>query len=298
MVAAISSPAWRSLGALKYVVVPPRLALIAAPLTARTTRPLTSAQALAVPGVAAVVDGAMFDTCGGPRQRGETQAAFYRRVGCARPNWRALDRARGVDFPSTRPTEGVTLSISAAGVVTAAGGATTAPDAQVAFQLYPPLVRRGRAVDGINGGPNAETNWRAGVGVTAAGQIILAVGRMSMADLAAALVRAGAVEAGYTDGGGSGRVVTADGRREGSTENRPVAMWIAAVAPDAPAAPVAPPPPPAGAAPPTDAVVAREPDMVITPEEAAGPAGAVAKAVGVVAALAAGAVAVKKWRAR
>jgi hypothetical protein len=67
--------------------------------------------------------------------------------------------------------------------------------------------------------------WRAGLAAMADGSMALAVMQSSMDDFARALQGAGAVQAGYTDGGGSAALVTPDGVA-GSSEGRRVATWL------------------------------------------------------------------------
>ena len=232
--------AWRTSGTLRYVVVPPRLGIVATPRAGApgTFVPMTAAQARALlPAAAVVLDGPMFSVCGpdGARRPGESEVARYARVGCGSPDYRVMDTARGIDAPGRYPSRGVTFSL-AGGRAYALNGNALAVGAEVAVQTYPPLVRNGRIV-ATNVGPNAERNWRVGIGVVASGDLIFAVGQADMVAFATAMRSAGARDAGYTDGGGSARGELSNGARVGSSENRRVPIWIAALG-----APETPPP--------------------------------------------------------
>lgn len=213
---------------VRYVIVPPSLRAVATRRPDGDFRMLTAAQAAPLtPGYIALLDSSMFRAVGA-QNRGESDTTYYRRVDRGMTNYRLVDRANGIDVPSRRPRDGMTLSIKLDGSVSVQSGDAIANDTAFAVQLYPPLVRGGRVV-ASNVGPNAQTNWRAGLGVLRSGNLVFAIGRKSMVDFARAMLAAGAVDAGYTDGGGSGLVQIAGGDRYGSTEDRPVPVWLAAM---------------------------------------------------------------------
>jgi len=262
---------WQTQDGVRVVVVPPRLAAAVVRRPDGDFRMLTAAQAAPLaPGHVALIDGSMFRAIGAQRS-GESDTAYYRRVDRGMTNFRLVDRAAGIDVASRRARGGGTIWVKPPGGVSVQSGDAVAADAAFAVQLYPPLVRNG-AVVASNVGSNAQTNWRAGIGVMGDGRLVFAVGRKSMTDFARAMLVAGARDAGYTDGGGSGLVQLANGSRYGSSENRPVPVWIAAMPLAAGAAPA---PQPGGSAPVTQ-----------TTPNAASAAGATSTVVKVGAALA------------
>lgn len=222
MVAANAAMRFGSRDGVKYVVVPPDLAVVARPVPSRPNgqvTPLTAAEARARrPGAAAVIDGPMFEKCAG-------EPDSYARYQCAQLDYRLLDRAAGIDVPGRYPTRGMTLSI-VDGRPVVLDGSNTPPGAGFAVQLYPPLVRGSRNV--ATAALNRSQVYRAGIGVLPDGSIVLAEGSMSMYQFAETLRALGVVDAGYTDGGGSARIELQDGERAGSSENRRVASFIAA----------------------------------------------------------------------
>lgn len=233
---------FRTVGALRYIIVPPRLTVVARPLAGgRSFTPMTGSQARElVPEALAVVDGPMFSVCGpdAARRPGESEVARYARASCGSPDYRVFDHAAGIDVPSHNPRAGLTVSLVGRRVVVNDDD-VVAPGADVAIQLRPGLVRNGQIV-ATNAGPNAERNWRVGIGVLGDGNLVFAISQSAMVAFAIALQGIGVTDAGYTDGGGSGRIELKNGARAGSSENRRVPIWIAAM-PDPSAAPVPPP---------------------------------------------------------
>lgn len=231
MVAA-ASVRWEMVNGVRVATVAPHLALVARAVVGGQGRfvPMTAAEARGiVADELVVIDGPMFAACPGQEQRdGESSDAYYRRLACARPLYALLDRASGIDVPTSYPTRGATISITSDGRVAVADGATIAPGATFAMQGYPALLRRSANVANNAAGTNGQQNWRAGIGVTADGNIVFAVGRKDMEAFAAAMRAAGCVDAVYTDGGGSGRQES-DSVTYGSSENRRVPVWIAAL---------------------------------------------------------------------
>jgi hypothetical protein len=248
---------WQTQGRVRYLLVPPRLALIGAPLAGVAPQafgPKTMAQARdGAAGIAplALVDGPMFSVCGAENERraGETDAQRYRRYTCGRPDYRLLDTARGIDVAGRFPTRGATFSVMANGAVSVASGNVVAPGAAVAVQGYPPLVRDGVNV-ASNVGPNAERNWRVALCLAPDGNLAFAAGSEDMVSFGVDLRAAGFRQAVYLDGGGTARVLRVQsGAFIGSTEDRRAPLWIAAVA--LAGAPPAPTPGPSPAPAPT-----------------------------------------------
>jgi hypothetical protein len=193
--------------------------------------PARAGDALAATSAAAVLDGAMFDNCDDASKRRPTEAARYAASRCARPLYGLRDAAAGLDLASAYPARGATLGVDAAGVGFARPGWSAPAGARVAVQGYPALVLDGRNVADNAAGHNGDVDWRAGLALLGDGRMLFAVGRIDMEGLGAALVRAGARAAHYTDGGGSARLATADHDWTGSAEDRPVATWLLARAP-------------------------------------------------------------------
>lgn len=183
--------------------------------------PSHASEALAT-GAAAVVDGPMFAMCDSPA--GSTEAQKYAASQCAQSNFGVFD-ASGIDLPSFRPDEGITIG-SYGDAAFAVDGFVKPDGAVVAVQLYPPLVRNGANI-ASDVGSNATAEWRAGVALLGNGQVAFAAGAMSMTAFANALIESGATDAGYTDGGGSTRLAHG-GSFVGAAENRRVATWIVA----------------------------------------------------------------------
>lgn len=208
------------------------LGLYAKPLNADgSVAPLTAVEALADSGARAVLDGPMFELCG--PVAGATQVEQYQRATCAKLQYLHLDAGRGLSFAGAPSTlgRGRVLAVTAAGAplwLSAGDRADAARtlDLRVAVQLYPTMVAGGAAAPQSTAGSNGSAEWRAAIGVLDDGGLAFAVGAFSMADFAARLVRAGFVDAGYTDGGGSTRIELASGERFGAAENRRVASWI------------------------------------------------------------------------
>ena len=179
------------------------------------------------PDIMVAIDGPMFSVCSG-------QPDDYDRYQCGRVDYYLHDSQRGVHVSGRRDHDdnGVTFSLSPAGF-TAARGNAPAPGATVAIQCYPGLVEEGRvAVSQRTSGPDSQANGRVAMGLLRDGRLFFAYARMSMWNFANALVTAGAVWAGYTDGGGSSSLVQrlANGTLEGSDADDPrgrrVPSWL------------------------------------------------------------------------
>ena len=198
---------------------PSRLDVFAPSLGGNRSRPTTAQEALAS-GAVAVLDGPMFSRCDSAALSG-TDAERYAQSQCSRVEYALLGSE--VSVGSLYPSNGATFSI-------VEGRAVVLPDAQVAqgarvaVQTYPHIVRAGRNI--ANPEHDTDRTWRAALVLLDTKELAFAIMQASMHAFAAALVALGAVEAGYTDGGGSGRLETADGQRVGSSENRRVGSWL------------------------------------------------------------------------
>ena len=168
-------------------------------------------------GAMAALDGPMFTACDGS----EPPREGYARYQCGTVHYRHLDRAAGIDTPSLHPSRGLTISV-AGGQASAALGDQPAPSADVAVQLYPALVYQGEVQRTVA----TVYNHVAALAVMRDGRLAMAVGRsMSMPTLAQRLIEAGALYAGYTDGGGSAALITPT-QYAGSGEHRRVVTWL------------------------------------------------------------------------
>lgn len=190
------------------------------PAGAHQARPHTAAEALLRnPDALAALDGPMFEVTDRAHPR-------YRDYATGRLDYR-LYESEGIavdDDGGTRTDgRGITLSV-VGGVAQVLDGDCVALHARAAVQLYPTLIRHKAVVAGER--VNRDAVWRAGVAVLGDGSLAFAVMRASMRAFAQALLAKGAVDAGYTDGGGSARLQLASGRWWGSTENRRVLSWL------------------------------------------------------------------------
>jgi len=217
-----------TLGALTfYRFDPARLRIAATPRGAGFV-PQTAAQ-VAAAGYAAVLNGPMFSLCSGESARvaqdhpGCTGNCTYQYTQCESLDYAHVDAGAGIYAAGDNPGRGIVLAVVDGRGVASTGGVPSS--AAVAVQLYPALVAEGVAQNTSAGGSNLETVWRSALALMGDGTFALVVGRMTMAGFAGALRAAGAVAAGYTDGGGS-TALLAEGTRVGSSENRPVPSWL------------------------------------------------------------------------
>lgn len=193
------------------------LGVLKVPGSARMAVPQTALGALQQsPGALAVVDGPMFDICDG-------QPDAYASYQCGLLLYRYLDKSRGIDAPSQRTDRGVTISVMGDRAF-ALPRDQVVPGASVAVQLYPPLLLNGQVV--TNPDLNQTAEWRTGLVVLSDGRLAFVAGAMALDPFARALRAAGAVHGGYLDGGGSGKMVLADGTRIGASEDRRVPSWL------------------------------------------------------------------------
>lgn len=179
------------------------------------------------PEVEVAIDGPMFTICPG-------QPRNYDQYQCGTVSYRLYDAQRQTSVAGERSKDDVGLTFSLiGGRLIAARGNAPAPGATVAVQTYPGLVENGAiGVGNPETGPNAESNWRVAMGILRDGRAFFAHGRDSMFGFSTALRDAGAVWAGYTDGGGSASLVRRDqgGRLVGSDPDDPggrrVPSWV------------------------------------------------------------------------
>lgn len=193
---------------------PASLGILALPDPNGTVLPIAPGEVLHyAPNADAALDGPMFDTCGG---------ADYASAECDVPLFLQYDTQRNVSLPGQRPGVGVLIAVVNGAAM--ASRTIQVPDgASVAVQLYPALVDRGNPVS-----PSDSTaEQRAALALLDDGRLAFAIGAMSMPAFAQALIDAGAIYAGYTDGGGSTHLVTPD-RVRGASEQRRVASWLVA----------------------------------------------------------------------
>lgn len=203
---------------------PSRLGVFAPSLGTDRSRPSTAAEALGATGAEAVLDGPMFARCDPAGSLTGTDEEKYAQSQCSRVEYRLYSPVDQVDIATRYPSQGMTISV-VDGEAVVRSGAQVASGASVAVQLYPPLVREGRVV--TTSSLNTDRVTRAGLAVMRDGQLAFVLGNgMSMTDFATAIAAAGGVDAGYTDGGGSGRIQYANGEYHGSSRDRRVGSWL------------------------------------------------------------------------
>lgn len=185
--------------------------------------PIPADQVLEASGADAALDGTQWDNCPGNDFQGDS--VRNAQSTCAYPVFMAFDADSGVNAPSLRPGDGLTISV-AGGQASALPGAQAAPGATVAMQLFPGLVSAG-AVIADNSGSNANSMWRAALAIMSPTQLAFVVGTGTMVDFANAILQMGATDAGYTDGSYSAALATSGGV-SGPTPYRHVPLWLVA----------------------------------------------------------------------
>ncbi len=181
--------------------------------------PISPATILRDADALAALNGPMFDVCGGQSlPRGNAEYAVSR---CDVLEYRHQDGS--LQAPGVYPDRGMTFSVLGDGSVRVLHGDHAVQGAKVAIQTYPSLVQDGRSV--VASSSNTDIVWRSALVRLRDGRMAFAVMIATMSSFADALVDAGALDAGYTDGGGSTAAVTVDGRA-GSSEGRPVPSWL------------------------------------------------------------------------
>ena len=194
------------------------LSLYAETSSGNVATPHTSSEVMHATGAEAVLDGPMFNRCN-PNLGYDAQS-------CGHVLYKHFDLTSGVNIPSSYPNQGVTISVLRDGSTQAASGAAVPSGAVVAVQLYPELVANGAPVP-VRLQDSAS---RAALAIMRDGKLALVTSSpMTMPDFAQRLAEAGALYAGYTDGGGSTSLETQDGYT-GSSEHRRVLTWLLAKA--------------------------------------------------------------------
>jgi len=195
---------------------PSMLSLYVDSLGGSTAKPHRYTEALATTGADAVMDGPMFH-----------EPSSYSTYTSGQLHFRHFDLRTGVNVGSSYPSQGMTISVLPNGSVRVANGDSVDPEARVAIQLYPALVRDGHPVTVQPGTISA----RAALAVMADGRMAFVVSSpMLMTAFVRSLVTAGVMNAGYTDGGGSTSLADSAGTYAGSSEHRRVLSWLFAKA--------------------------------------------------------------------
>lgn len=219
----MSAPVARQIGGLKLVLMDPAGAGVVVPSSPQNAADMFAQHAE----VQAAIDGPMFGFC-------ENTTHSYASYSCGRVDYLLLDMWRNVSVggQSSYASRGVTFSV-VNGRMTAARGRSVARGASVAFQCYPGLVEDGSiAVRRKDSGPDTQRVGRVAVGLMRDGSMFFAYAATSMYEFAEMLRSAGALWAGYTDGGGSSSLVVrgSDGALYGSDSDDPrgrrVPSWI------------------------------------------------------------------------
>lgn len=169
-----------------------------------------------VPGAAAALPGPMFRIC-------DSSASGYADATCGDPSYLLRDTTRGIDEASEYPDRGGTFSVSQ-GVVHVARGASAVPCAPVAVQGYPTVVWDGQNEAPTRGEATSST-WRSALVLLQDGRLAFALARATFPEFGRWLVESGATHAIYTDGGGSGNIVSGGGL-VGSSEGRPLPSFL------------------------------------------------------------------------
>ena len=210
-------PEMRVVGTMRMLLLrPDQLGIITRPISADMVDPIELGELVQSYGteIYGGIDGPMFSPCGD---------AFSAQ--CARPDYGMIDTRRSVSMASQNPHDGMTISTFRTpfgGRAVATRGFAPALGATVAVQLYPSLVWNGEVQDVAE----SPLDTRAGLAIMQDGRLALVISQqMTMAEFADALVSAGAVYAGYTDGGSSTAMAEMTGTHGGE---RPVAVWLVA----------------------------------------------------------------------
>jgi hypothetical protein len=199
---------------------PSQLGLFALPLQGANVTPVGPGEVLDRANAAAALNGPMFGVC--PGQSLPSGNAQYAASQCDTLSYAHYDAGTGLLIPGSFAGRGITIA-AVDGHAQASSGDSYPPGASVAVQLYPSLIEAGRITASAT--VNLDRVWRSGLAILNTGQLAFVVGLLPMVDFAQALLDFGAVDAGYTDGGGSSALVTRDGVA-GATEHRPVASWL------------------------------------------------------------------------
>lgn len=205
---------------------PATLGIFAKPTSSERYEPVTLSDAMWDQDVLAALDGPMFGNC--------DPGSSYATSNCADPRFAQLDQSVGVSDPPNRGEENSGVSVSIVdGLAIWSGGSGFDRRATVGVQMYPALVMDGEIQATRATGSNADRVKRAAVAGLANGRLAFCYAIDTMAGFARRIRDAGAVWAGYTDGGGSTALGYRDPqtgavRRFISSEDRPVAMFLVA----------------------------------------------------------------------
>jgi len=208
-------------GPLKtFTFDPSQFGLFALPQQGNGATPIKPIDILNASGAVAALNGPMFGVCPGQNlPRGNAQ---YGVSSCDTLQYFEYDAGQSLNVQGLYASRGITISV-VNGEATATSGGSFPSDASVAVQLYPALIDNGHIVASQD--KDTDRVWRSGLAILSTGQLMFAVGQMSMYDFASSLADLGAIYAGYTDGGGSTAMV-ASGEFAGSSEGRPVPSWL------------------------------------------------------------------------
>lgn len=190
-----------------------------------STRPMRASEVLAAhPEVLICLNGAQFLN-GSDHPHGKNQVETYRMSQRNVMAFRLRDLAADIDIPGSRH-DGSCFSVTPDGVVHTGRGDDFADGSIAGYQGYPTLVLNGKPC------PTSYKHivWMSACGVTTDHRVFLAVDVTSMDAFKRTLIAHGAQQVYYTDGGGSGRMASRDWVA-GHPEDRPVASWLAVIAP-------------------------------------------------------------------
>jgi hypothetical protein len=210
----------KQLGAVAHLIAP-------AP---NSTRPMTGAEVMAAhPEALACVNGAQF-SIGSDQPRGRTMKETYARSQRDVLDFRLYDPAAGIDAPGGKHGQdgSATLSVAPDRAHWYKGDASH-PGSTFAAQAFPCLVYDGRARDTGDGDTVPVTAH----GILRDGRVFFAYDVSRRPGFSRRLVSAGAVYAGYNDGGGSARLIVRGGENVGHRDNRRCACWLVCLAPGA-----------------------------------------------------------------
>lgn len=189
---------WRDRSNIFVQFAPEQLGVLARRIDSHTAEPMTPEQALEDPSVLLVAPGPMFGCCPG-------QSCSYQNYRCGRIQRLLFDRRRNVDFASLLPNQGSTLLVQQRGLRSVASMSHESridASTRVAVQGYPTVVAAGRNV--ASPSLNTDATARPALCLLSNGQLALVATVGSMTTLAEKCLAAGAQEAIYLDGGGSG----------------------------------------------------------------------------------------------
>ena len=188
--------------------------------------PLSPADVLAqFPDVAAAVAGPMFNCCPDDPHC----LSHYSTNRCVRADVRLVDLARNVNVPTDHPTAGATIAVVrptllGAARAVAARGSTVPAGTTVAVQGRPLILWQGQNV--ADPTKNLQAVWRPALAILRDGRLAFGIAQSSMRALGDHLLAAGATDAVYLDGGGSGALTTRADGYTGSSEHRRIPVWV------------------------------------------------------------------------